>query len=367
MKVLLLSCLLLSLYSFRETIELPYKNIYEHDLHIIREEINDLYPLLTRCVDDSLFTHKFHTSEMIEEHCIGTHFSIFNHLFKPKNHQLLDIYMKILEYRFRMIPRKFRDDSKFFMELFKMMAKKGYTNLWQTMQVAGRTMHYHISSNKYQFILKWAREAIVEIDDFNKEVLKKKIEFKSYVIDRLERRDRDIKMMMANKLQQEEENKLKKRRRIDRGKTQHKAIKRKKAKTLKTITNQIDDEKKDLMNEMKAGLKALKFKFKRRQEDKSYGDSFELISEPVPDIIKESDTDNFDHNNNEIRDDELEEYIKDIDDTPIKEDELDINEQKDIDNKKQDEIEFGTEDMPVNFNPSDPLNKGNKPNLYIWR
>ncbi len=48
----------------------------------------------------------------------------------------------------------------------------------------------------------------------------------------------------------------------------------------------------------------------------------------------------------------------------IYEDKKEPKQEEDRNSKMPDEVEFETEDMPVNFNKSDPLNKGNKPFMY---
>lgn len=312
-------------------IEVEYENPYEEEMQTLKEEMLDFYPLVQQCVDKYLLDSPLADSKEIGEHCTGTNFSMIKHIFQHKIKKLIDIYEMLLRERFENLGDSFESEINFFIEMVKKFMNKGYYNIYETLQVAKVGAKYHIQPHRFSMLLAMSKDILEMMVEFNKDLRKDKTNIKKYIDEKLEERDRNLEAMMGEEEEEEEgeEEPIE----IDKGDdTENK---------LDQIDESIEEEEEELENEGEPDIPSDEDDLGTDIEDES---DFTPVQEEVEAAKEEEgEVKGMDEDNplGDLLDDEEEE------DTPEKLAQLRMFPEHES---------MEDEDMPVNFNPNDPIN-----------
>ena len=297
----------------------------------------DFYPMVQQCVDKYLTDSPMADSKEIGEHCTGVNFSMIRQIFQHKIKKLIDIYEMLLLERFSVLGPGFDDEIGFFIDMVKSFMKKGYYNIYETLQVAKVGAKYHIQGHRFSMLLNMGKDILEMMVEFNKDFQKDKTKIKTYIDEKLEERDRNLEALMGQGEEEEEEEEEQE------DPNMHTTPRLDTEKQLDDIDEEIEEEEGELDNQGTAEFPSDEDDLGTDMEDESDFTPVEEESEAPTDTegAGEKVMDEENPLGDMFGDEEEEE------DTPEKRAQMKMY-------PEDESIE--EEDNPVNFNPNDPIN-----------
>lgn len=177
-------------------IEKPEENPYKKVLNKIKIETRALYEKLQDCVKKSLINIPVAGTTEIEDLCIGENFIILNKMHYTKVQQAEKIYEEMLWKEFDLHIEDYEDVIIYFIDTFKLLLKKGYTQLYQSMEIIQLGSKYFVEEKSFEMLLEQSKKMLEFISDFHLSFAKEKIEIKNFIKEELEARDANLEAIL---------------------------------------------------------------------------------------------------------------------------------------------------------------------------
>ena len=177
-------------------VEVPYKNPYKDILNNIKIETRAFYEKLQHCVKEALIDIPVAGTKEIEHLCIGENFVILNKIHQTKVDEVEKIYEEMLWKEFEHNIEQDEEVVIYFIDSFKLLLKKGYNQLYQSMEIIQLGCKYFVEEKTFKILLDISRNMLEFISKFHLSFSQEKLDIRNYIKEELVERDQNLEAIL---------------------------------------------------------------------------------------------------------------------------------------------------------------------------
>lgn len=181
-------------------IDEPHRRIIER----LSSEIQEAFQRFKQCVMSTLGDHPLMTGTQIESDCVGARFSIIEHVFKLKMKIMKNSLEVYFEKRFAPLKEKYSEEVNYFFRLFTMFSSKSFW-LTESFDLSQSGAKFFVNQEFYADLLVSIRPQLDEITEFQKKMVKEKLELIALLDKLLRKRDADLLLLFNKKMKKKAE------------------------------------------------------------------------------------------------------------------------------------------------------------------